>query len=115
MPSLTPYLPARPHAITARISYDLPWRIDNSWGIQLSGRWLSSIHSEEYTASTGAMHDVHYPAYALLRLATTLSLNHAWQLSLAADNLLNYRPRIYFYNAPTTDGIDVQVGATYRF
>ena len=61
------------------------------------------------------MHDVHYPAYALLRLATTLSLNHAWQLSLAADNVLNYRPRIYFYNAPTTDGIDVQVGATYRF
>lgn len=113
--SLTPYLPARPHAITARISYDLPWRIDNAWGIQLSGRWLSSIHSEEYTASTGAMHDVHYPAYALLRLATTLSLNRAWQLSLAADNLLNYRPRIYFYNAPTTDGIDVQVGATYRF
>ena len=113
--ALTPYLPARPHATTARISYDYPRSTIHSWGIQLSGRWLSGISSEEYTASTAALHDVHYPAYVLLRLAATLSLHGNFHISLAADNLLNYRPRIYYYNAPTTDGIDLQIGATYRF
>lgn len=113
--ALTPYLPARPHATTVRLSYDYPRSTIHSWGIQLSGRWLSGITSEEYTASTAALHDVHYPAYVLLRLAATLSLHGNWHMSLAADNLLNYRPRIYYYNAPTTDGIDLQIGATYRF
>lgn len=113
--ALTPYLPARPHALTVRFSYDCPINTHHEWGIQLSGRWLSGISSEEYTASTAAVHQVHYPSYALFRLGTTFSLNRVWQFSLAADNVFNYRPRIYYYNSPTTDGIDVQLGATYRF
>ena len=76
---------------------------------------VGHLSSKEYTASTAAIHQVHYPSYALFRLGTTFSLNRVWQFSLAADNVFNYRPRIYYYNSPTTDGIDVQLGATYRF
>lgn len=120
--ALTPYLPPRPHAATLRFSYDRRLRPSSAhsvsagtWGIQLSGRWLSSVSSEEYTASTGSVHTVLYPSYALLRLSATLSPWRAWTFSLAADNLLNYRPKIYYYNAPTTDGIDLQLGATFKF
>ena len=59
---------------------------------------------------TGASRTLQYPAYALLRLAVTQQLGAAVRLNLTAENLLNYRPHIYYYNAPLTDGLNLSVG-----
>jgi len=45
-------------------------------------------------------------------LALTQQMGTAVRLNLTADNLLNYRPHIYYYNAPLTDGLNLSVGMT---
>lgn len=110
--TLTPYMPARPHSATARLAYDRRVSPQYAVGVQLSGRFLSTLSGREYNSATGASRTLHYPAYALLRLALTQQLGTAVRLNLTADNLLNYRPHIYYYNAPLTDGLNLSVGMT---
>lgn len=110
--TLTPYMPSRPHSATARLAYDQRFSPDYAVGMQLSGRFLSSLSGTEYNTVTGASRTLHYPAYALLRLALTQQMGTAVRLNLTADNLLNYRPQIYYYNAPLTDGLNLSVGMT---
>ena len=45
-------------------------------------------------------------------MALTQQMGTAVRLNLTADNLLNYRPHIYYYNAPLTDGLNLSVGMT---
>ena len=78
----------------------------------MSGRFLSELTGREYNSATGASRPLRYPAYALLRLTLTQKLGTAVRLNLTADNLLNYRPHIYYYNAPLTDGLSLAVGMT---
>lgn len=110
--TLTPYMPARPHSATARLAYDRRFSPQYAVGVQLSGRFLSALSGREYNSATGASRTLHYPAYALLRLALTQQMGTAVRLNLTADNLLNYRPHIYYYNAPLTDGLNLSVGMT---
>ena len=110
--TLTPYMPARPHSATARLSYDRRFSPHYAAGVQLSGRFLSELTGREYNSATGASRPLRYPAYALLRLTLTQKLGTAVRLNLTADNLLNYRPHIYYYNAPLTDGLSLAVGMT---
>ena len=40
-------------------------------------------------------------------------VGHLWsriKLSVAIDNLLNYKPDYYYLNAPITDGTNVMIG-----
>ena len=110
--TLTPYMPSRPHSATARLAYDRRYSPDYAVGMQLSGRFLSSLSGTEYNTVTGASRALRYPAYVILRLTLTQQIGSAVRLQLTADNLLNYRPHIYYYNAPLTDGLNLSVGMT---
>ena len=106
------YIPARPHSLTARVEWDKQWK-DYALNIALNGRLLSSVKNQEYAdyydISKG-MQEVDYPAYTLWRLSTAHRIGKAVKLTLAVDNLFNYRPRYYYLNAPVTDGINLQAG-----
>lgn len=108
--TLTPYMPSRPHSLTMRLDYDRRHSSNYAYSFLLSGRWLSSIEGTEYNTATGASRPFRYPSYWLLKLAFQQSLGKAIRLNLAADNLLNYRPHIYYYNSPTTTGINLSLG-----
>lgn len=107
------YLPARPHTLTARIDWLHSFTSRYQLGIALSGRILSSISNTEYIdyydISKGTT-QVRYPAYTLWKLTTTHHIGKAVRVTLALDNILNYRPRHYYLNAPMTDGISLQAG-----
>lgn len=110
--TLTPYLPARPHSATARLTFDRRCSQHYAWGVQLDARALSQLHGKEYNTSTGTSQPILYPAYVLLRLTSSQQIGRGVCFRLSADNLLNYRPHIYYYNAPPTDGIDLSMGLT---
>lgn len=108
--TLTPYMPARPHSATARLSFDRRFTTDYSAGVQLSARCFSALSGMEYNTVTGEARSLRYPAYALLRLMISQQFGRAVRFSLTADNLLDYRPHIYYYNAPLTDGLHLSLG-----
>lgn len=110
--SLTPYLPARPHSATTRWEAQRKFSPHYDLHVLLQARWLSALNAQEYNATTGAIHQLRYPSYALVRLGTTHRIGKAVCLTLSADNLLNYRPHIYYYNSPPTQGIELSLGLT---
>ena len=107
------YIPARPHALNWEVAVDKTFSSDYSLSAILSGRFLSSVDNEEYRnyydLSQGTT-PVHYPAYSLWKL---MVVGHLWsriKLSVAIDNLLNYKPDYYYLNSPITDGTNVMIG-----
>jgi len=107
------YIPARRHTLTTRIEWDRQFCRNYGLNICLSGRLLSAVTNVEYTdyydIAQGTT-PVRYPAYTLWRLSTAQRLGPAVRLTLALDNLFNYRPRYHYLNAPVTDGINLQAG-----
>lgn len=107
------YIPARSHSLNIWVEYDHKWNRLYRTNFCLSGRLLSATENYEYIdyydVSKGTV-KVNYPAYTIWKLATTHQLGQAVKLSVALDNLFNYRPRHYYLNAPLTDGINLQVG-----
>ncbi len=101
----------RPHTATVRISYDRDWR-GYGMGISLSGRCLSAVTCDVYTEMTSYEQTVEqtYPAYMLWRLSLMQRLWRGLDLTLAVDNLFNYRPDYYYSNSPTTIGTTCSVG-----
>ena len=79
----------------------------------LHGRYLSGVDNHEYVdyydISRGTQ-TVHYPAYTLWKLSTSHRLGKALSITLALDNLFNYRPDYYYLNSPVTDGTNFQLG-----
>ncbi|MCR5819180.1 MAG: TonB-dependent receptor [Prevotella sp.] len=107
------YIPARPHALNWELCVDKTFSSDYALSATLSGRFLSSVDNEEYRnyydLSQGTT-TVHYPAYSLWKL---MVVGHLWsriKLSVAIDNLLNYKPDYYYLNSPITDGTNVMIG-----
>ncbi len=107
------YIPARKHSFTTRLEWNHEWTKNYATNIELFGRFLSSVSNVEYAdyydISKGTV-QVDYPAYALWKLMTTHRIGKAVRLTLTVDNLLNYRPKYYYLNAPVTDGISLQAG-----
>lgn len=115
------YIPARPHSLTARFDWDRQWK-KVGLNLSLSGRVLSGVDSKEYVnlynIQSGTV-TVHYPAYTLWKLMASLRAfdspfsggpKGAVRLNLTFDNLFNYRPQYYYYNAPLTTGFNVLAG-----
>lgn len=114
------YLPARPHSFTAHASWNHIFHNSfinecYSLNIALDGRFLSTVDNQEfvnyYDVSQGTA-QVRYPAYSLWKLSTahTFGKKQAVKLTLALDNLFNYKPKYYYFNCPLTDGINFMVG-----
>lgn len=107
------YIPAREHALTTRLEWDRQLTRNYGLNIALHGRFLSAVDNVEYRdyydISKGTL-SVHYPAYTLWKLSTTQRIGKAISVTLAIDNILNYRPDYYYLNAPATDGASLQAG-----
>ena len=107
------YLPSRKHSLTARADWEKSWRKDYRFTASLNGRVLSGVSNLEYKdyydIAAGTTR-VHYPAYTLWKLSLTQQITRFVRLSLAVDNLFNYRPKYYYLNCPLTDGISLQAG-----
>ena len=109
------YMPARPHSLTMRgeWAHDICKTINIS--IALSGRVHSTVTNLEYNdlaAPELGTHEVKYPAYTLWKLQLTSKIKQYAQATLTIDNLFNYRPTYYYYNAPLTQGINLYIGAS---
>ena len=101
----------RPHTATARIDYDKRWR-NYGFNIALSGRYLSPVDVEEYnsTQDNSETTRVSYDGYSIWKLTLTQRILKAISLSFAADNIFNYKPKVYYNNSPSTSGLVCQVG-----
>ncbi len=101
----------RPHAATARLAYDRQWK-NYGLNVSLSGRWLSRVTCDVYTELTSYEETVRqtYPGYTIWKLSLTQHLWRGMDLTLAVDNLFNYRPDYYYSNSPTTVGTTCSVG-----
>ena len=110
------FMPARPHSLTARVGWDKTFSENYSFTIDLNGRFLSTVSNKEYKdfydLSKG-MITVRYPAYTLWKLSISQNYFRKVKLTLAIDNIFNYRPKYYYLNAPLTDGINLQIGASF--
>ena len=109
------YIPARRHSLTAKVAWDKKFSSYYGLSVTLSGRVLSGVKNVEYRdyydISKGTV-EVNYPAYTIWKLATVHSLSKHVKMSLAVDNLLNYKPRYYYLNCPLTDGANLMAGVT---
>jgi outer membrane receptor for ferrienterochelin and colicins len=107
------YIPARKHALTARIDWEKQFTKNYGLLISLNGRFLSGVKNVEfadyYDISKGT-NTIHYPAYTLWKLSAVQRFGQAVKLTLALDNLFNYRPRHYYFNSPMTDGTNLMLG-----
>ena len=107
------YIPARRHALTARIDWDKQFTTNYGLRLSLNGRFLSEVENVEfidyYDISKGT-NTVHYPAYTLWKLSATQRFGKAFKVTAALDNLLNYKPKYHYLNSPLTDGINLMVG-----
>ena len=107
------YLPARPHSLTARFDWDKQFTRRYALSASVSGRFLSAVTNTEYIdyydISRGTA-TVRYPAYTIWKLAVVQRIGTVVKITLALDNIFNYRPRHYYLNAPVTDGINFQAG-----
>ena len=107
------YIPARKHSLTARIDWDKQFTKNYGLRLSLNGRFLSSVKNVEfidyYDISKGTS-TIHYPAYTLWKLSAVQRIGKAVRVTAALDNLLNYKPRYYYFNSPLTDGTNLMVG-----
>lgn len=94
----------RPHSATWRVDYELRPCSDYGLYAALTGRWLSAPFSKYETGG----------AYSLTSFTLRQSLPLGLGLNFGIDNLLNYRPRIYYWNSPPTPGRTFTLGLTWK-
>lgn len=109
------YIPARPHSMNIRVDYEHQFSRRYAVSVGINGRVLSGMENQEYRnyydISQG-MITVSYPAYTIWRLSAVQRIGRNVKVNVALDNLFNYRPEYYYLNAPLTDGINLQIGAS---
>jgi len=95
----------RPHTATARIAYDKDWK-NYGLSVALSGRYLSKVTTDVYTEFTSyeKTEKQTYPGYTIWKLSLSQRVWRGVSVTLAVDNLFNYRPRYYYSNSPATTG-----------
>lgn len=112
------YIPAREHAINARVDYDHKFNKHYALSVGINGRFMSGTKNVEYKnyydIDEGTI-SVKYPAYTMWKLSAVHKIGKAVKLTTALDNLFNYRPKYYYLNSPLTDGINLQVGLSIDF
>lgn len=101
----------RPHTATLRVAYDKNWK-KYGLSVTLTGRYLSRLTTDEYTYITSYEQTVRqtYPEYSIWKLNLSQRLRQGLTLTMAVDNLFNYRPDYYYSNSPSTTGTTCSVG-----
>ncbi len=112
------YIPARPSSLNANLEWYRAVADNFNITLALNGRVYSEVTNIEYRnyydLSQGTV-DVRYPAYTLWKLSATASFRNHIKLTLAVDNLFNYKPKYYYLNAPLTDGANFMAGLSVGF
>ena len=65
-----------------------------------------------YMDAPFAEYEVHNPAYSLWKVQMTNRFKDNIRLNIAVDNIFNYAPRTYYFNSPTTLGVNLMVGVS---
>lgn len=101
----------RPHTATARIAYDKDWN-NYALSVALTGRYLSRLTTDVYTEMTSyeQTEKQTYPGYTIWKLNLAQRVWKGINITLAVDNLFNYRPDYYYSNSPGTTGTTFSVG-----
>ncbi|MDO4320619.1 MAG: TonB-dependent receptor [Bacteroidales bacterium] len=109
------YMPTRPHSLVARADWTHDFSKKYSLTVGINGRFLSTVSNKEYKdyydIDAGTI-DVRYPAYTIWRLSCSQQIYDRVKLTLAIDNIFNYKPDYYYLNAPLTDGISFLAGVS---
>lgn len=107
------YIPARRHSVTVRLGWEKKFSDVYSLNMVLNGRALSGVRNIEYRnyydISEGTV-DIDYPAYTVWKFSMIHSISKYIRVSLAIDNLFNYKPKYYYLNSPLTDGASFMAG-----
>ena len=107
------YIPARKHSFIAHIDWEHKFSKKYGLNIALDGRYLSDVDNIEYVdyydISKG-VRNIHYPAYTLWKLSLVQRIGQAVKVTVALDNLFNYKPEYYYLNSPLTDGTNLMIG-----
>lgn len=107
------YIPAREHALNARVDFDKQLSKKYGLNIALQGRVLSGVKNVEYKdyydVSKGTI-TVEYPAYTIWKLSVVQRVGNAVKVTAALDNVFGYKPKYYYLNSPITDGVNFQIG-----
>ncbi len=90
----------RPHSATWRIDYDRQICSAYKFYVSLSGRYLSKPVSRYETDG----------AYSLWKFTLQQRVWKGINVNFIIDNLLNYKPRIYYWNSAPTTGRTWSVG-----
>jgi len=111
--NINQYCPARPHALNISVDWDKQWTSWYGVDIILTGRVLSALdYSSVEAVPPFNVYDVHNPAYSIWKIQASNRLGDAVRLNIAVDNIFNYAPRTYYYNSPTTLGVNLMVGVS---
>jgi len=109
--SATQYCPARPHSIVAKCCWHKEWSKNYKTDVTLSGRFLSEVsYMSMYMYEPFEERRITNPAYTMWKLQLSQQICRGIQVTIAVDNLFNYSPAVYSFNAPVTAGTCLQVG-----
>ena len=92
----------RPHSATWRLDYEKEFGKFYRLYAAVSGRYLSAPDTK--LESDGA--------YSLWKFTLEQQVWHGVSVNIIVDNLLNYKPKIYYWNSAPTDGISFSVGVS---
>lgn len=114
------YQPARPHSLTLRVDWDHQFHKHYGINVALNCRYLSSVRNIEYTdyttidPQTGRLlrTEYNFKAYSIWKLSLQQRIWRGITLNVAVDNLFDYKPKLYYFNAPMTDGRNLMVGVS---
>lgn len=109
------YIPARKHALNLHADWEHSFCKAYGVDIIVDGKVMSGVDNVEYVnyydISQGVA-NVSYPAYTLWKLMISNRIGKAIKVNITVDNLLNYKPKYYYLNAPLTDGVNLMAGVS---
>ena len=96
----------RTHSMTWRIDYDHRFSRRYALTAALSGRYLGKPQSGRQDVDQG---------YTLWKLMLQQHIRKGIHVNFAIDNILNYKPKAYYYCSPMTTGTTYSVGISLNF
>lgn len=63
---------------------------------------MKNVEYKDYSDMSAGTVEVRYPPYTLWKISATQSFGSHVRLSLALDNIFNYKPEYYYLNSPLT-------------
>lgn len=109
--SASQYCPARPHSLNARLQWSKEWVKGYDTTLTLSGRFLSKVsYLSMYMYEPFETKKIVNPAYTLWKVQLSQRVTRYFSFNVAVDNIFNYAPAVYSYNAPVTLGANLMVG-----